>query len=176
MKRLLAAFLLASLSPAFAAAPAARPRAVPAPAAQLPGSYDPQNPYARILRGELPATKVYEDAHVLAFLATSQEVPGHVLVVSKASKAKDGLDIAPAEFARAMLAAQRIARAERAALGADGFEISQPSGAAAGQTVFQFHIHVIPHWRDGGPISLPQAADGRLDRAALAARIAAAMH
>jgi histidine triad (HIT) family protein len=136
--------------------------------------YDRQNPFARILRGELPADKVYEDAHVLAFLSLDQKAPGHVLVISKTSKARDIMEISPQDLVRVMLVAQRIAKAERIALHADGVVIQQNNGAAAGQTVFHLHVHVVPYW-NGAPPSFAQNAQGQLDRKAIAARIAAAI-
>jgi histidine triad (HIT) family protein len=142
---------------------------------QLDGRYDPQNPFAKILRGELPADKVYEDADVVAFLSTNQKAPGHVLVISKTSQARNILDMSPADLTQVMLVAKRVASAERIALGADGLIVQQNNGAAAGQTVFHLHVHVIPCW-NGKPPSFARDKSGQLDRKALAARIAAAMH
>ncbi|MGH8157415.1 MAG: HIT family protein [Rhodanobacter sp.] len=136
--------------------------------------YDPQNPFARIIRGELPADKVYEDAHVLAFLSLDQKAPGHVLVISTTSKARDIREISPADLVRITLVAQRVAKAEYIALHADGVVIQQNNGAAAGQTVFHLHVHVVPYW-NGTPPSFAQDAQGQLERKAIAARIAAAM-
>ena len=141
---------------------------------QLDGRYDLQNPFAKILRGELPADKVYEDAQVVAFLSTNQKQPGHVLVISKTSQARNILDMSPADLTQVMLVVKRVARAERIALGADGMVVQQNNGAAAGQTVFHLHVHVIPHW-NGKPPSFARDKSGQLDRKALAARIAAAM-
>ena len=142
---------------------------------QLDGRYDPQNPFAKILRGELPADKVYEDADVVAFLSTNQKAPGHVLVISKTSQARNILDMSPADLTQVMLVAKRVASAERIALGADGLIVQQNNGAAAGQTVFHLHVHVIPCW-NGKPPRFARDKNGQLDRKALAARIAAAMH
>lgn len=136
--------------------------------------YDPQNPFARIIRGELPADRVYEDAHVLAFLSLDQKAPGHVLVISKTSRARDIREISSADLVRITLVAQRIARAEYVALHADGVVIQQNNGAAAGQTVFHLHVHVVPYWNVTPP-AFAQNAQGKLDRRAIAARIAAAM-
>ena len=147
----------------------------PAVDQQLDGHYDPQNPFAKILRGELPADKVYEDADVVAFLSTNQKAPGHVLVISKTSQARNILDMSPADLTRVMLVAKRVASAERIALGADGMIVQQNNGAAAGQTVFHLHVHVIPCW-NGKPPRFARDKNGQLDRKALAARIAAAMH
>ena len=145
-----------------------------APPTSADARYDPQNPFARIIRGELPADKVYEDAYVLAFLSLDQKAPGHVLVISKTSKARNIMELPAQDLVRVMLVAQRIARAERIALHADGVVVQQNSGAAAGQTVFHLHVHVVPYW-NGKPPSFVQDAQGQLDRKAIAARIAAAI-
>lgn len=137
-------------------------------------TYNQQNPFARIIRGELHAYKVYEDKHVLAFLSLDQEAPGHVLVISKTSKAQNILEISPQELVRVMLIAQCIAEAEVKALHADGVVIKQNNGSAAGQTVFHLHVHVLPHWNNAPP-EFARDTDGKLDLPAMAARIAAAM-
>jgi len=147
----------------------------PAVDRQLDGHYDTQNPFAKILRGELPADKVYEDADVVAFLSTNQKAPGHVLVISKTSQARNILDMSPADLTKVMLVVKRVASAERIALRADGLIVQQNNGAAAGQTVFHLHVHVIPCW-NGKPPRFALDKSGQLDRKALAARIAAAMH
>jgi histidine triad (HIT) family protein len=135
-------------------------------------AYDAQNPFARIIRGEADAQKVYEDAHVLAFLSLDQDAPGHVLVISKTSRARNILEMAPQDLVRIMLVAQRIAKAERIALATDGTILRQNNGTA--QTVFHLHVHVIPCW-SGKPPRFAQDAQGQLDRKALAAKIASAM-
>jgi histidine triad (HIT) family protein len=160
--------LLALLLPLPALAKA--PDAVPA---ALAGSYNDQNPFARIIRGELPAAKVYEDSDVLAFMDNSPVAPGHVLVISKTSKARNLLEIDPADLDKVMRVAQRIMRAQLVALGCDGVTVTQNNGA--GQTVFHLHVHLIP--RSKGVPMLPPAARG-VDVATLetvAARIRAAL-
>jgi len=137
-------------------------------------AYNPQNPFARIVRGELPAYKVYEDSQVLAFLSLDQSVPGHVLVISKTSKAQNIMEMSPKDLTRVMLVVQRIARAEVKSLHADGVVIRQNNREAADQAVFHLHAHVVPHWDDAPP-EFARAADGKLDRTAMAARIAAAI-
>lgn len=158
--------------------PAASADRAPATAATTTASseagYDPQNPFARILRGELPAYKVYEDGHVLAFLSLDQTTPGHVLVISKTSKAQNIMQMSAADLTRIMLVAQRIARAQIKALHADGVVIRQNNGAAADQTVFHLHVHVEPRWNNETP-GFARDSRGKLDRTALAARIAAAI-
>ncbi len=114
----------------------------------LDGAYDDQNIFARIIRGEAAAAKVYEDAHVLAFMDVFPQARGHCLVVSKASAARNLLDVAPEVLCRLMQDVQRVAGAVVAALNPDGVVITQFNGAVAGQTVFHLHVHIIPRWAD----------------------------
>ena len=176
MKSLLGSLALACMlliQPLMARAlPAEQSSATAALAGEV--AYNPQNPFARIIRGELPAYKVYEDAHVLAFLSLDQAAPGHVLVISKTSKAQNILEMAPRYLVRVMRIAQSIARAEVEAVYADGVVIQQNNGSAGGQNVFHMHVHVVPHW-EGAPPEFARDADGKLNRAAMAARIAAAI-
>jgi histidine triad (HIT) family protein len=135
------------------------------PARGLEGAYDESNPFARILRGELPASVVYEDEHVMAFLSIGAQSRGHTLVISKTSKARNVIDIEPEELARVMAVVQRVARAQRKVFHADGVEIKQNNGAAAGQAVFHLHVHVIPRY-DGQPLAPsrnPPATASELD-------------
>ena len=88
------------------------------------GPYDDSNVFARILRGEAPVSKVYEDASVLVFMPLTMSGPGHVLVIPKRLGARTLLDLTPAELTACMLAAQKAGRAQVAALGANGFRIS----------------------------------------------------
>lgn len=120
--------------------------AMPTPSRGLDGAYDEQNPFAKIIRGQLEAAKVYEDDHVLAFLSIGAQSRGHTLVVSKTSKARNVLEMDPAEYGRLMAVARRIALAQRKAFNADGISIMQNNGEAAGQSVFHLHIHVIPRY------------------------------
>jgi len=106
-------------------------------------SYDPNNIFAKILRGELPCHKVYEDDHVLAFLDIMPRAPGHTLVLPK-SPARNLLDVDPADLGHVMTAAQKIARAAVKVFGADGITIQQFNESAGGQVVFHLHVHVIP--------------------------------
>lgn len=112
----------------------------------LDGSYDDANIFAKIIRGEAPAVKVFEDADVLAFMDVFPQSPGHLLVISKTSKARNLLDAEPQTLATLIAAAQKLARAQRAALKPDGIVMTQFNGAPAGQTVFHLHIHLIPRW------------------------------
>lgn len=117
----------------------------------LRAPYDPDNIFAKILRGEIPSVKVWEDDHVLAFMDVFPQSEGHVLIVSKTSTARTLLDIEPEALARLTEATRRTARAVEKALSPDGFQIMQLNGEAGGQTVFHLHFHVIPRW-DGRPM------------------------
>jgi histidine triad (HIT) family protein len=109
--------------------------------------YDATNIFARILRGEIPATTVYEDAHSLAFMDVMPQSDGHVLVVPKAPCT--GMEDAdPDVLGQLIRVVQKLAPRIRDAMGAEGFRIAQFNGAAAGQTVFHLHFHIIP-MRDG---------------------------
>ena len=106
-------------------------------------TYDTNNIFARILRGELPCHKVYEDEHTLAFMDVMPQAPGHTLVIPKA--AGTGILDVPTEALMATIATtQTVARAVKAALDAPGVMIVQLNGAPAGQTVFHLHFHIIP--------------------------------
>lgn len=106
-------------------------------------SYDDQNIFAKILRGEIPAIKVYEDEQVLAFMDIMPQAEGHTLVIPK-SPAVTLLDLAPEAAAYTIQIVQKIAKAIEKALGVDGIVLMQLSGAAAGQTVPHVHFHLIP--------------------------------
>jgi histidine triad (HIT) family protein len=106
-------------------------------------AYDPNNIFAKILRGEFPCHKVYEDEHVLAFLDIMPRVPGHTLVIPKAP-ARNILDIKPDDYAHVARGAHRIAAAAVKAFNADGITVQQFSEAAGGQVVFHLHMHVMP--------------------------------
>ena len=142
----------------------------------LHGPYDPDNIFARILRGDMPNVTVWEDDDVLAFMDVFPQSEGHVLVISKTAHARTLLDIAPEALARVTAAVQRIARAVDKALAPDGISVMQFNGAAGGQTVFHLHFHVIPRWKDRpmkGHGHAPMADTQALP--ALADRIAAAL-
>lgn len=139
----------------------------------LTAAYDENNPFAKILRGELPAYKVYEDADVLAFMDRAPMEPGHVLVISKTSKARNILEMDPKDLAKVMAVVQRVGRAEVEALGLEGFMIIQNNGV--GQSVPHLHVHVIPRIA-GKPAYLAENAPADpKDLEAMAARIRAAM-
>ena len=114
----------------------------------LHGDYDPDNIFARILRGDMPSAKVWEDEHVLAFMDVFPQSEGHVLIIAKASQARNLLDVEPEVLARLTAALQRTARAVEKALRPDGLSVMQFNGAAGGQTVFHLHFHIVPRWED----------------------------
>ena len=106
-------------------------------------TYDPNNIFAKILRGEIPCHKIYEDEHTLAFMDVMPQVDGHCLVVPK--KASRGLlDADPQVLAQVIAVAQKVAQAAMKAMGADGVQIRQYNEEAAGQTVFHLHFHILP--------------------------------
>jgi len=108
-------------------------------------TYDNQNIFAKILRGEIPCTKVYEDEHTIAFMDIMPQADGHMLIVPK-NPSVNLLDADAATFGPLFTTVQKIARAVKQGMGADGVVITQFNEAAAGQTVFHLHVHVIPRW------------------------------
>jgi histidine triad (HIT) family protein len=110
-------------------------------------TYDPGNIFAKILRGEIPCHKVYEDADTLAFMDVMPQADGHTLVIPKAPS-RNLLDADPAALASLMAVVQKIAIAVKVAFAADGILIQQFNEPAAGQTVFHLHAHIIPR-REG---------------------------
>jgi histidine triad (HIT) family protein len=131
----------------------------------LDGTYDDANIFARILRGEIPSARVFEDEHVLAFMDAFPQARGHVLVIPKYAKARNLLEIEPEPLQSLILGVQRVTRAVRSALKPDGIVVTQFNGQPAGQSVFHLHFHVIPRW-DGVPIS--RHGQGEADAAELA--------
>jgi histidine triad (HIT) family protein len=105
--------------------------------------YDKDNVFAKILRGEIPATKVYEDAHVLSFMDAMPQSDGHTLVIPK-TEARNLFDVSPATLAELIKATQYVAKGVQRALQPDGMRIIQFNEAAAGQTVFHIHFHIVP--------------------------------
>jgi len=112
----------------------------------LDGQYDPSNIFAKILRGEMPSAKVYENDDVHAFMDVFPQTRGHTLVIPKSSQARNYLEEAPERLGGLMQGVQTVARAVRAALNPDGLVITQFNGSAAGQTVVHRHFHIIPRW------------------------------
>ena len=105
--------------------------------------------FCRVIAGQIPATVVHEDEHTFAFMDIGQVNPGHVLVAAKAHVENIyGLD--DAQASALMRAAARVARAVRDAFAPEGLSVYQANGKAAGQTVFHFHIHLLPRHEDDG--------------------------
>ena len=113
-------------------------------------AYDSNNIFAKILRGEIPAHRVYEDDNVLAFMDVMPQAEGHVLVAPKAAS-RNILDADPATLAALIAVVQKVAIATQEAFDADGVTIMQFNEAPAGQSVFHLHFHVIPR-REGVPL------------------------
>lgn len=117
-------------------------------------AYDDENIFAKILRGEIPAVKLHEDDDTLAFMDVMPQAPGHVLVIPK-SPSRNLLDANPAALAKTIPVVQKMARAVKSAFDADGVFVAQFNEAAAGQSVFHLHFHVIP--RHEGTVLKPHS-------------------
>ena len=133
--------------------------------------YDPDNVFAKILRGELPCHQVYEDERTLAFMDIMPRADGHVLVIPR-EPARTILDISAEGLAATIASVQRVARAVKAATGADGLTIQQFNESAGGQVVFHLHFHIIPR-KEGAPMRPHSGAIApNAELEAMAARIA----
>ena len=108
-------------------------------------AYDPNNIFARIIRGEIPCHRVHEDADTIAFMDIMPQADGHTLVLPKAA-GEDVLSTPPESLAAAIRTAQRVARAVKQVFAPPGIMIAQLNGPAAGQSVFHLHFHVIPRY------------------------------
>ena len=142
----------------------------------LHGTYDPDNIFARILRGDIPSVTVWEDDHVRVFMDVFPQSEGHMLVISKTSQARNLLEVEPDTLNRIMQAVRRTARAAEKALQPEGLSIMQFNGEAGGQTVFHLHVHIVPRWADRpmkGHGHAPMADSDHLRT--LADRVAAAL-
>ncbi len=132
-------------------------------------TYDPDNIFARILRGEAPCSKVYEDDVSLAFLDVMPRADGHTLVIPKVA-ARNLFDIAPEDLARLMPSVQKVAQAVKAGMRAEGVVIQQFNEEAGGQQVFHLHFHVLPRWAGvavrppGGPFQNADALRPHAER------------
>jgi histidine triad (HIT) family protein len=137
-------------------------------------AYDNNNIFAKILRAEIPAHKVFENDLTLAFLDVMPQAPGHTLVIPK-TPAENLFDLDPDSGAAVLQTTQLLARAVKQAFTADGIMLNQFNGPSAGQTVFHFHIHVIPRFdgvalnRHSGAMEAPEtlAAHAEKIRAAI---------
>jgi histidine triad (HIT) family protein len=141
----------------------------------IDGDYDDANIFAKILRGEIPCAKVYEDEAALAFMDLFPQAPGHTLVIPK-TPARNLLDIPDEALGALMARVKKVAAGVRKALDPDGLVILQYNGAPAGQTVFHIHFHILPRYEG---VALGEHGAGRkADPDALAEqarRIAAAI-
>jgi histidine triad (HIT) family protein len=108
-------------------------------------AYDTNNVFARILRGEIQAHKVYEDVYTLAFMDVMPQSNGHTLVIPK-FEAENLFDLAPESLSATILTTQRIARAVKKAFDPPGILIAQLNGTGAGQSVFHIHFHIMPRY------------------------------
>ncbi|SFV30764.1 histidine triad (HIT) family protein [Devosia crocina] len=127
-------------------------------------SYDPTNIFAKILKGELPCHRVFEDETALVMMDIFPQSKGHTLVIPKAAS-RNLLDADPAVLSAVMPLVQRVARSVQSATGADGIRLAQFNEAPAGQTVFHLHFHLIPAYEGQ---NLGAHASGRADDAELA--------
>jgi histidine triad (HIT) family protein len=128
-------------------------------------AYDENNVFAKVLRGEIPCHKIYEDGDTLAFLDIMPRSEGHALVITK-ERARDLFDVSPDALAKLMAVVQKLAPKVKEAMGAEGVLIQQFNGEAAGQTVFHLHVHIVP--RKEGEMLKPHAGTME-DQAKLAA-------
>lgn len=108
-------------------------------------SYDSENIFAKILRNDAPAFKVFEDEYSLAFMDVMPQIDGHTLVIPK-YKAENLLDCDPDILGHTIRTAQRVGAAVQEAFSAPGFMLAQLNGSAAGQTVFHLHFHILPRY------------------------------
>jgi len=142
----------------------------------LYGTYDDANIFAKILRGEMPAVKVYEDDVALSFMDIFPQVRGHTLVIPKDARARNFIELPADDMGPYMLRVQKIARAVAEGLKPDGVRVLTFNGAPAGQTIFHLHFHIYPIWQ--GAAERPHASGKQADMdelRALAEQISAAI-
>ena len=142
----------------------------------LHGTYDTQNIFAKIIRGEIPCYKLYEDEDVLAFLDLFPQSYGHCLVIPKNAEARNLLEIDDASLGTVMAVVRKLAQAVVDELAPAGVQIAQFNGAPAGQTVFHLHVHIIPRY-EGDALGIhasKQADAAQLE--ALQARLVGRLH
>ncbi|MBE1297745.1 HIT family protein [Phycobacter azelaicus] len=136
-------------------------------------AYDPDNIFAKLLRGEIPSTRVYEDDETLAFMDIMPRADGHLLVIPK-TPCRNMLDASPEQISAVMATVQRLSHAVMKAFDADGVTIQQFNEAAGGQEVFHLHFHVLP--RKEGDKLRPPGTMGDMDEIArLAEQIRSAL-
>ncbi|MGJ0509274.1 MAG: HIT family protein [Methylocystis sp.] len=139
----------------------------------MAAAYDPNNIFGKILRGEVPAHKVYEDDMALAFMDIMPRAEGHVLVIPKAGS-RNLLDVSPDTLGELMKRVQHVAKALQAAFQADGLTLHQFNESAGGQVIYHLHFHLLPRW-DGVSLRPPGTMADNEKLAEQAAKIRAAM-
>jgi histidine triad (HIT) family protein len=139
----------------------------------MSAGYDPNNIFGKILRGEIPAHKVYEDDMALAFMDIMPRAEGHVLVIPKEG-ARNLLDVSPDTLAELMKRVQHVAKALQAAFQADGLTLHQFNESAGGQVIYHLHFHLLPRW-DGVALRPPGTMGDNEKLAEQATKIRAAM-
>lgn len=139
----------------------------------MSAAYDPNNIFGKILRGEIPAHKVYEDEMALAFMDIMPRAEGHVLVIPKEG-ARGLLDVSPATLGDLMKRVQHVARALQTAFHADGLTLHQFNESAGGQVIYHLHFHLLPRW-DGVALRPPGTMADNEKLAEQAAKIRAAL-
>jgi len=127
----------------------------------LHAAYEADNIFAKIIAGEMPAVKVFEDDVALAFMDIFPQVRGHTLVIPKHVEARNFLDMPSEKLGPYMERVQSVAVAVEKALQPDGIRVMQFNGAPAGQTVFHLHFHILPIWE--GAQTKPHASGGPAD-------------
>jgi Diadenosine tetraphosphate (Ap4A) hydrolase and other HIT family hydrolases len=125
----------------------------------LYGEYDPGNVFARILRGELPCHRIYEDDDVLAFLDAYPQAPGHTLIIPKDGQARNLLELDDRAIKPLFSCAKRLMKVIVAELEPVGVQLLQFNGGDGGQSVFHVHIHLVPRWK-GQPLGLHAQTPG----------------
>ena len=131
--------------------------------------------FCKIVRGELPSYKVYEDEKVLAFLDINPVSPGHTLVIPKADNTRNIFDVSPADWAATSEAARKIAHALEKAVEADGVNLMMNNRSFAGQVIDHPHIHLIPRFKGDGLMLWPHKKYSEGEAEALKVKIVAAL-
>ncbi|PPD42037.1 MAG: HIT family protein [Methylocystis sp.] len=139
----------------------------------MSAAYDPNNIFGKILRGEIPAHKVYEDDLALAFMDIMPRAEGHVLVIPKEG-ARNLLDVSPSTLAELIKRVQHVAKALEKAFEADGLTLHQFNESAGGQVIYHLHFHLLPRW-EGVSLRPPGTMADNEKLAEQSARIRAAM-